>query len=463
MPKIFVFYVITVILSLISSSSLVYGSTDQHIIRYTDTNHLHNQLDLISGRFQKEVKPGQWKEANKVELIGVNLSDFPSEYNIHGHKVKSGYLFNVPGTGLVFSLDSNNKQFKRLDNTFFRGFNFHSFSFVRKDTLYSIGGEGFWNTNSSLIHFDMKHKEWEKIYLKNGGAKSLEWNFGGYSKDNDTFYALSGYEEFKDNSFSQKQLYSLDLKTRSWKDLGFINTELFKDKISNAKCWLGDFLIYLDGDKPNVYILDPIRNRILLYEGKNNQLKLGSNEITREGDKIFIYRKESRGVSIDSITVNELFRDSKEVGKLYIQKVEFPWLIVISIALLISILVALFLFLRMKNFEKKYLWFKKSERIEDLPVHLIQVLRHFQTVGKEVILSTNQMNELLEIKSNSFETTRQQRSRDIKAINDYFEIHHGIPDAIQRKNSETDKRQTLYCIDDKAFKILSRLNFENQG
>lgn len=461
MPKTFVFYFINTLFILIFSTATSHGATDHHIIRWADNRHLHNQLDLISGRFQQELKPGIWSEGKNVDLIGVDLSGFPGEYNIHAHKVKSGYIFNVPGTGLVFSFDSNNNQFRRIDNTFFRGFNFHSFSFVRKDTLYSVGGEGFWNTNSTLIHFDLKHKEWEKFYLKNSGPKSLEWNFGGYSKENDTFYALSGYEEFTDKTFNKKLIHSLDLKTRTWKELGLITTELFNDKISNAKYWLGDFLLYLDGDKPNVYLLDPIKNRILLYEGKNNQLKLGSNEITRDGDNIFIYRKESSGVTIDSLSVKELFRDSKDVGKLYIEKIEFPLIQVISGALLLLVLIALYFFLRMKKFERKYLWFKKSERIQDLPEHLIHLLKHFQINGKETILSTNQMNELLGIKSNSFETTRQTRSRDIKALNDYFEIHHGIPNAISRKNSETDKRQTLYCIDERAFRLLSKMSLES--
>jgi len=458
MPKTFVFYIKTFILSLFTCSSLVYGSTDHHTIQWLGTNHLQSQLNLLTGKFQQEIKPGQWSIGKQVELIGVELSEFPAEYNIHAHKVKSGFIFNVPGTGLVFSLDSSNKQFKRIDNTFFRGFNFHSFTFVRKDTLYSIGGEGFWNTNSTLIHFDLKHKEWEKIYLKNGGPKSLEWNFGGYSKSNDTFYALSGYEEFSDNVFNKKLFYSLDLNTKTWKELGVINTKLFSDKISNAKTWLGDFLLYIDGDKPNVYLLDPIKNRILLYEGKNNQLKLGSNEITRDAETVYIYRKESSGISIDSISVQELFRDSREVGKLYIQKVEFPWLIVISVALLLSVLFAVYFFLRMKKFEKRNLLYGKSGRIEDLPDHLKNVLRHYQTNGKETILSTNQMNELLGIKSNSFETTRQARSRDIKALNDYFEVNHNISDAIQRKNSEVDKRNTIYCLDEKAYKVLSKMS-----
>jgi len=450
--------ILVVVLTYLIFSFSVFGNTDHHIISWTNTKHLHSQLDLLTGKFQQEVNPGQWAEGKQVELIGVNLAEFPAEYNIHAHKVKSGFIFNVPGTGLVFSLDSKNKQFKRIDNTFFRGFNFLSFSFVKKDTLFSIGGTGFWNNNSILIYFDFNNREWEKVQTTNKGPISLEHNFGGLSKRNDNFYALSGYEEFTDNAFNKKLFYSLDLKSHTWKELGVINTKLFSDKISNAKTWLGDFLLYLDGDKPNVYLLDPIQNRILHYKGKNNQLKLGSNEITRAGDNIFIYRKESSGVEIDSISVKELFRDSKEVGKLYIPKSEFPWLIVISVALLLSVLFAVYFFFRMKNFEKKYLWFKKSERIEDLPDHLKNVLRHYQTNGKETTLSTNQMNDLLGIKSNSFETTRQQRSRDIKVILDYFEIQHNISDAIQRKNSETDRRITNYCLDEKAYKVLSKMS-----
>lgn len=453
--------ILLVVLAYLIFPYSIFGGTDHNVIRWTNTKHLHNQLDLLTGKFQQEVITGQWSENKLIELIGVDLTLFPGEYNIHAHKVNSGFIFNVPGTGLVFSLDSNNKQFKRIDNTFFRGYNFLSYSFVRKDTLFSIGGSGFWSANSHLIYFDTKHKEWEKIPIINKGPNSLENNFGGYSTSNDTFYALSGYEEFTDNAFSKKLFYSLDLKSRTWIELGLINTELFKDKISNAKYWLGDFLLYLYGDKPNVYILDPVKNRILLYEGKNNQLKLGSNEITRDGDNIYIYRKESSGVSIDSINVQVLFRDSKEVGKLYIPKTEFPWLIVISTALLLSVLFAVYFFLRMKKFEKRNLLYGKSGRIEDLPEHLKNVLRYFKINGKETTLSTNQMNDLLGIKSTSFETSRQARSRDIKAIIDFFEIHHNISDAIQRKNSETDRRITIYCLDEKAFRVLANMSLDS--
>lgn len=449
------------IFSLAISTHSVLGSIDQHIIRWTNSNHLHNRLNLTSGRFEQEMSPGQFSEGNQVELIDVDLSDFPAEYNIHAHKVKSGYLFNVPGTGLVFSLDSSIKQFKRIDNTFFRGFNFHSSSFIKHDTLFSIGGEGFWNSNSTLIYFDKNQREWEKVYTINPGPISLEWNFGGYCQENNTFYSLIGYQQYQDNAFNKKSFYALDFSTRKWKELGNINTKYFTDQIAEAKFWLGNFFIYLDGDKPDVYILDPVQNRILIYEGKNNQLKLGSNELTRDGDTIYLYRKESTGVSIDSISVKELFRDSRVVGKLYVEKIEFPLLFIISSALLISVLVAVSFFLRMKNFEKKYLWFKKSERIEDLPGHLLNVLRYYQLNGKETTLSTNQMNELLGIKSNSFETTRQQRSRDIKTINDYFNIHHNISEAIQRKNSEADKRQTIYCINERAFRLLLKMNLSN--
>lgn len=442
--------------------SQLWAKTDQHKIVWIYAKNLHNELDLSTGKVKQEVKPGIWAKEKLVELVGVDLVHFPAEYDIHAHKVKYGYLFNVPGTGLVFTLDSNLKQFKRLDNTFFKGFNFHSYSFVKNDTLFSIGGEGFWNTNSTLIYFDYRNQEWEKVFTVNKGPASLEWNFGGFSNSNNTFYSLNGYEEFKDNAFKNRAIYSLDLKTLTWKELGNINTEFFRNKIlSNAKQWLDGFFIYLDGDKPNVLLLDPIRNKILIYEGKHNQLKLGSNEISRDGDQLFLYRKESNGISMDSISVKELFDDSREVGKMYTKKIEIPWLLIISIALFLAILFSIILYLRLKNYQQKYLWFKKSHKIEDLPEHLINVLKHFQNNGVEAMLSTIEMNELLGIKTNSFETTRQQRSKDLKAINDYFEINHNICEAIQRKNSEKDKRHTYYSMDERAFKILSKLNFGN--
>lgn len=460
MRKTYVFYIFIILSSIFFSSKPIFGITDHHKISWVDSRHLHNELDLRMGNLQMEVSPGVWKIYKQVELQGIDLNVFPSEYEVKVHKVKSGYLFNIPGTGLVFSLDTNYQQFKRIDKTFFRGFNFHSFSFVRNDTLYSIGGEGFWNTNSTLIYFDKKHQEWEKVNLKNKGPISLEWNFGGYSQINDTFYALSGFEEFKENDFNSKLLYSLNLSSQTWSELGYINTKHFTNQITKAKTWLGDFLLYVDGDIPKVYILDPIQNRILLYEGNNNQLKLGSNEIIRDKDQLFIYRKENQGVIVDSISIKELFKDSKVIGKLYLKRVEVPWHLISSVIFLLTILVSVLFYLRMKKFEKKYLWFEKSERMENLPEHLMQVLKHFQLNGKDVLLSTNQMNDLLGIKSNSFETTRQQRSRDLKAINDYFNIHYGVSEAIIRKNSEKDKRQTFYSIDDKAFRILSKLNLE---
>ena len=69
------------------------------------------------------------------------------------------------------------------------------------------------------------------------------------------------------------------------------------------------------------------------------------------------------------------------------------------------------------------------------------------------------MNELLNIKSNSFETTRQKRSRDLNSINDYFFTNHRISDAIYRVNSEKDKRQMFYKLDEKAFQVLKEFKF----
>lgn len=440
-----------------------FGQTTSPKISFIDLNtHLHKEIDLSNGTLRIEVKPGHWANFSSVKLENVEVANLPKDLSFNVLESSNGHLLNVSGTGLVYHLDPKLKSLSRIDNTFFRGFNFHAYTFIEEDTLFSIGGEGFWNTNSTLIYFDQKLKEWEKVQTSNKGPESFEWNFGGYSKSNRSFYVLNGIEEFKPNNFNEKSFYRLDLRSLQWKELGIINTELFDNpkSISPFRFWLDGFFIYLDGNEPNVYVLDPIKNQVLLYKGNNTLLKQGANELFRDNDKIYIYRKESNGAILDSITVNQIFDDSEVLGNLYVERSTINWSLVLYTILGITTILSLLFYTRMRKFKLMYFRANKTLNIEELPTHLLQVLKYFHTNGKEGRLSTNQMNELLEIKTNSFETTRQQRSRDLKTLNEYFLIHYNIPDAIKRQNSEKDKRQTFYSLDEKAYRLLDKFNFE---
>jgi len=63
---------------------------------------------------------------------------YQSELNINGHlfSTQGGLKAVFPGTGKVFQLDTIAGVVKRVDQTYHHGYNFDSYQFVRKDTVY---------------------------------------------------------------------------------------------------------------------------------------------------------------------------------------------------------------------------------------------------------------------------------------------------------------------------------------
>jgi len=448
-------------LAVLTSNLLLGFGSSKDVFRWIDNiNHLHQEIDLETMEYSIETKAGVWVSKGKVKTNGIDLNLFPKDYYVQYNVVRDKILFNIPGTGLVYSFDKASNQLERIDNTFFKGFNFHSYSFTKNDTLFSLGGEGFWSTNSTLVYFDPKLREWEKKMTANKGPGSIDWKFGGYSSSNNSFYGLEGKEEFKMNDFKDKSLFALDLKTFIWKELGKINTSKFSNQtqVNQFIYWLDSFFLYLDGFNTNVYILDPINNKIFQYKGNKTQIKQGSNEVFRDGNYIYIYHKDSNGANLDSITVKDLLNNSTEIDLLYKASFPLPWDNINYLLMAVLVISVFALFLKNRKYISIINHYHRPTEIKNLPESLNRVLRHFQKHGSNTLLSTNEMNDLLNIKANSFESTRQQRSRDLKTINDYFFIHFGIEEAIKRRNSEQDKRITLYSLEEKAFKVLSKIN-----
>lgn len=423
---------------------------------------LHHEIDIQTGDMNIEIMPGTFKKGPRLKLLGVDLNLLPDDYSILDNVSGDEVYFNVPGTGLVFYYKKGDSKLKRIDKTFYRGFNFHSYSFMSRDTLFSIGGEGFWSTNSTLIYFDSNHKEWEKIKTINKGPYAIEWDFVGFSRINNAVFALEGKSEFQNNSFKEKSIWKLDLSSRKWYELGRINTSVFPDAyhVSLYKFWIGEYFIYLDGFDPKVFILDPYRNKVFEYKGSKSALRKGASEFVPVGRNLIVFSSDKNGNYKDSINIDEVIKDSIVLGPLYIKSYDlFNYKILFLIVILMTF-GCIYLILRLQKIKKRSSYLSSTNDIYNLPLPSLEVLNYFYQNGTETYISTNQMNEILNIKSNSFDTTRQKRSRDLKLINDYFLLNHDIAESIFRINSEKDKRQTFYGLNLKANKILTKLKFD---
>ena len=130
-------------LLLIFASSKLKAATD--LIFKDPATYLHFRINLQTKDLSKELKNGQWLRQGKLQFSNIDLRDFKILANqTFQEKGNKTILISIEGTGQLFRLDVKSLAFSRLDSTYFRGHNFSSIKFIRKDTLYSLGGSGFW-------------------------------------------------------------------------------------------------------------------------------------------------------------------------------------------------------------------------------------------------------------------------------------------------------------------------------
>ena len=82
-------------------------------------------------------------------------------YGSHNYLWLRNKLFiSIAGTGRVYEY-TGNQTAKRIDNTCLEGYNNSAFNFVYRDTIFSLGGYGFWVANGMLRYFDERSQEWQ--------------------------------------------------------------------------------------------------------------------------------------------------------------------------------------------------------------------------------------------------------------------------------------------------------------
>lgn len=146
----------------------------------------------------------------------------------------------VGGSGIVyesapFSQLDDSLHFKRLDSTKLIGYNIDCFNFFYKDSLFNLGGYGFWRWNGQLRKFNPVVREWDiealnrELPLFNESMHANVW----YQQTANRIWALSSLEgnqalkSFLENKDRQiDSVMVLDLATRNWEAKGVLNPEL---------------------------------------------------------------------------------------------------------------------------------------------------------------------------------------------------------------------------------------------
>jgi hypothetical protein len=395
----------------------------------------------------REIQPNVWQQLGVLNVNAADLTDLPETFSNNYFLDTDGesLLITVSGTGKVYQFNLNKRELKRLDKTYFKGYNFEAPQFIRKDTLYSFGGTGFWGYSKSLTFYDKSQKEWQDLLAINIGPECFVGGYQGYSNQNDMFYScapvrnlqLKGYPKVIDD-----RLFAFNFKTYEWSILGKLNPEI---PITDKKAIIWDGKYFLHFNISNVYFLDPIKNEVFLFENHKSFFP-NNNNIRLIGDTIQIYPENL--TTIIKLSKTKLLHNAKFIGKFYINENQVYYYYSFA-AISLSGLIILSYFVYYKKRKRSNSKIENNPNFDSLELTLLKKLIGLE-LDKEKYVSVLEVNEILRLDDKSPEHQRRLRSKFLKDLNLKFLINYKIKEAIVRFKSSEDSRLVYYKLTNEA-------------
>jgi hypothetical protein len=418
----------------------------------------HEKIDLKDHSYWIETKPNEWVLNSKLEFIGISSSELPEKPNCFVWVQDGNRILSIEGSGQVYKLDTFKKRFERLDQTYFRGYNFGSLKFIRKDTLYSYGGLGFWHINNVETFYNTTKREWELVKHSKNSPERILATLSGYDGKRDVISAIEAPNVYEKDNENKLRYFEFDFIQNSWDLKGEVNIELIKklgvDKLSAD--FIHGYYIFRSGQK--VVVGDPVENQLYYFDGPISDFFDVSYEIVAKGDMIYSFKYNSRinskqPLKIDSLNVDSFKAQLIPEGKLYVSESWFTGerITYVLIIVVLFILVVL-LFLR-KHVNK----LSDGKVLFGLPLSTVGFLNECLQMPKGHEFNSADFTELMGYTNYSFETQRQVRSKLINLINEYFKLNHNMDTVIIRYSAKDDKRFSLYKISEEHYLTIKEM------
>jgi hypothetical protein len=422
---------------------------------------LHYRLDFGTKELSKETQLGNWEKLGKLTFEDVVSQDIPLNALVNVFPYHQTWLLSIPGTQQVYLLDLQKMTLKRLDNSFYRGYNFQAIQYFRNDTLFSHGGMGFWHANNVSTYFSFKAKEWEMTSAPlEMGPRWMKRDFGGYDENRNVLSVIEfpALYETEKRQMTYKY-FEKDIQKNDWTYKGELNVDLIKSSgITRLESeFLDGKYFFLNG--PILVWADPIANSI--YQA-NSVIPMFNTyfEFAYKNGYIYSYRRmnaptnEDVVFKIDSISIEKLKSMSTYKGPFYIEPYPIDLLGYSAAAILILTAGGIYAYRKRKPRKAQE---SIAEPLDGLPAGASAFLNACLHYPKGHAFSSQHFTEMMGYGSYAYETQRQVRAKLIKGINSYFWAHYRMDDVIVRQTADDDKRFSVYLIAEVHYEALKKL------
>lgn len=434
------------------------------------------QIDTQQQTLSYEGQNGVWQLVGKIQLVDVVESDIPPIVRVKAIEIdnkQSRYLL-LDCTQQVYHFSFVSRKLERLDHSYYRGYNCYAAKFLRRDTLYSFGGYGFWHTNGLQTFFKKATREWEGLSPVAPGPASICFGFNGYLSDQDQFlaaFSLQQHDTQRPDPVNWDQgVYLYSFRPNTWEKVGQISEAIrnhIKPDLINRLSWFqaGNYFILKHFERPyaTLLIVDAVRNEARLWSDSprlltgvedNSEANIYRSYVWR--DTLYFHvmasNKSAKPIVVSKMPVNEIWLKAKPIGRFYDAETNrySKGALVAFSALLVIGLLGRVVWRRQRSTS-----LKADDQIPEVTKSSFDWLP-FTQQEKNVLtdlaeteddsFTNEKLHSLLNIDDKTPDNQRKIRADFLKSLNSKLKVMFHIDDAVQRIPTSLDRRMYYYKL-----------------
>ena len=366
------------------------------------------------------------------------------------HQTPDTVLITFPGSGTVYSM-SQNGHVRRHDRTYYTGYNYGACQIFEHDTLFSLGGVGFWRVTDLAIYYDPELREWERKLMNPPITEG--YSAGFCSKLQPMLFRMiaSSRKDFNGTEYTAIA-FDVNLRDQTYRNVGvpvgFANGRNLSDfdGVGSAENWS------MVTDQNQNYLVNLAENR-LIQCGTSPQYAgpfTGSNGVLFHPKGVLLIETASTVtnavVKVSHETVQSLIADRRAVdlGAAYETTTKHLFktnILLITVLALLTLFLLFFIVQYQRNRPSAEIQF--AGRLSSLARIS---LRHLLLQSPDSLVTPDELNQILGIEDKTWDNQRKIRSTVLQELEEKGMQYLGVPSFIERVASEEDRRIRRYRI-----------------
>jgi hypothetical protein len=400
-------------------------------------------------------------------------------------RTKNDLFACIAGTGIVYKLERKGEfgHWRRIDSTYFSGYNQAAYLFSLDNTIFSFGGEGLFNISGHLRYYNEQMKEWainslnrEVLYAHNDQYTTLWVD----EKEKEIYLIGHHFDVPAITEIDPRvqrdigRVLKLKINDGIWTELGFAKDTNYR-YIANSPWGIiahNKHTVWLVDYKGNRYLkAKPSLNKKIFsyFRARNKEISFMSDGKLYFGD--FDQYMDSVSISLDEFepsgtpiySTKSISKTGQEIGWIQRHITQIFWALLIALVLC-SIGVLLLKWYRhsktaegtlkdeiQNHYVPRNQLYKSSK---DYNLFAEPELRVLQFILEKSLLretaSIHDLNKLLGVVNKNIDIQKRIRSEMILSVNQKLSLMMEVDEPIvTKKRSDNDKRSFEYYISEK--------------